>query len=101
MVFIIHIKNNPAEKYLQFEAWRMQIRLGVATRNSPPGTQVATGGSSFKVYADGRMAPPNGVLRMAYQEVFDNPPPAGVGAHIVMPTVEIQTLARECFAQLN
>ena len=48
----------------------------------------------------GVVNPPNQVLSMAYQEVFNDQPPAGVG-DIVLPTAKIQRLAREIFADLT
>ena len=62
----------PAAKSLLVETWRMQNNPGRVTRSSPP-----TKSSSLTVDEHGVVNPPNQVLSMAYQEVFDGQPPAG------------------------
>ena len=95
MVFLTHIKYEPGEKS---QTWRMQNNPRRVTRSPPP--QAPTKSSCLMVDKHGVVNPPNQVLSMAYQEVFNDQPPAGVG-DIVLPTAKIQRLAREIFADLT
>ena len=76
----------------------MQNNTGRVTRNSPPQAPIKS--SSLTVDEHGVVNPPNQVLSMAYQEVFDDQPPVRVG-DIVLPTAEIQRLGRVIFAALT
>ena len=75
----------------------MENNPGRVTRHSPP--KVPTNSSSVTVDEQGVTNPQHAVLRMAYDEVFDVPPPVGVG-DVVLPTSEIQRLGRDIFSTL-
>lgn len=78
VVLVIHISLKPAQKFLRIETWRM------------------TAHSALTVNDQGVVNPQGGQLKFEYGEIFDNPPPAGVG-DIILPTADVQRVAIHIF----